>query len=342
MAITAATPDTRRVSRLTRTLIATLVAVVATAAGLLAVWNQIPSLDTILDLLAGANPWWLLAALTGEVVAVLGFALIQRRLVVDLGGALSRRASVELTLTSGAITMALPAGTAFGAGYTYRRLRRSGLRPTDIGVAMVSSAGLLTGTLFLLYLALATPSLLDGLSDVIGRHHTVVLLVAVTLLAVAAVRARRQHGPRAPRDHRPTGRAMTMPGRVVHGMRDYAAASLTAARMISTCSWKYSAGWAVVKWKADFLALVAATFAVGAAVDLVALASIYLGIQLLRQIPLTPGGLGVIEAALLAGLIAAGAAAAPAAAAVIIYRVLTFWLVLPAGAVAALFGQRRA
>ncbi|MEP6562792.1 MAG: lysylphosphatidylglycerol synthase domain-containing protein, partial [Nakamurella sp.] len=85
-----------------------------------------------------------------------------------------------------------------------------------------------------------------------------------------------------------------------------------------------------------------ATLAVGADVDFVSLATVYVGVQIIRQIPFTPGGIGIIEAALLAGLIAAGSAAAPAAAAVVIYRALTFWLVLPAGGIAALLDRATA
>jgi uncharacterized protein (TIRG00374 family) len=95
----------------------------------------------------------------------------------------------------------------------------------------------------------------------------------------------------------------------------------------------------VIKWAADFAVLAAATYAVGAEVDFVALATVYVGIQVLRQVPFTPGGIGLIEAGLLAGLIAAGSAAAPAAAAVVIYRALTFWLILPAGGIAALLDR---
>lgn len=51
----------------------------------------------------------------------------------------------------------------------------------------------------------------------------------------------------------------------------------------------------------------------------------------MRQIPLTPGGLSLIEATLLAGLIAAGAATTPAAAAVLIYRCLSCWATIPIG-----------
>jgi hypothetical protein len=55
-------------------------------------------------------------------------------------------------------------------------------------------------------------------------------------------------------------------------------------------------------------------------------------VQIVRQAPLTPGGMGLIEASLLAGLVAAGAGRSDAAAVVIIYRVLSCWLILPIGA----------
>ena len=328
-----------------RTIISCTVAGVVTAVGVVSVMSQVPSVDSIAELLAAADPGWLLAAVMAEIVAVVAFAMIQRRLVVDLGGALTRRASVELTLTSGAISMALPAGTAFGAGYTYRRLRRTGLRPADIGVTMVASAGILTGTLLVMYVLLATPTLLDSLSGVIGRHHTWVLVLAITLLTLALVRARRsRERPRRRREGPDRPPPVTPLQRVASALRRQAADCSTAALSFTGGSWRSTTGWAAARWSADFVTLIAATYAVGASVDLVALAGLYLGIQALRQIPLTPGGIGVIEAALLAGLVTAGAAAAPAAAAVVIYRVLTFWLVLPAGGLAALLtraGDRR-
>ena len=111
--------------------------------------------------------------------------------MVNLGGDLSRRRSVELTLASGAISSALPAGAALGAGYTYRRLRRAGLRGADAGVTMVASAGMLTGALLLLYLVLTGPTLLDQLAESIGRDHVgglVVLLGAALLYFIVRPR----------------------------------------------------------------------------------------------------------------------------------------------------------
>ena len=130
-----------------------------------------------------------------------------------------------------------------------------------------------------------------------------------------------------------------MRGRVADWITSYIRMSRETFRAIPAPAWRISSAAAVIKWLADFAVLVAATLAVGADVDFVSLATVYVGVQIIRQIPFTPGGIGIIEAALLAGLIAAGSAAAPAAAAVVIYRALTFWLILPAGGIAALLDR---
>jgi putative heme transporter len=77
--------------------------------------------------------------------------------------------------------------------------------------------------------------------------------------------------------------------------------------------------------------LLAAIHAVGVSVPARDLATAYLAIQLIRQIPVTPGGVGVVEASLVVALTATGAAPAPAAAAVILYRLLSCWGLLPVG-----------
>jgi uncharacterized membrane protein YbhN (UPF0104 family)/membrane-associated phospholipid phosphatase len=59
--------------------------------------------------------------------------------------------------------------------------------------------------------------------------------------------------------------------------------------------------------------------------------------RLLTAIPLTPGGLGIVELALISGLTAAGGDHAQVVAAVLVYRVLTYVLPIPFGLVTYLF-----
>jgi putative heme transporter len=103
------------------------------------------------------------------------------------------------------------------------------------------------------------------------------------------------------------------------------------ARTVPTGRWLAVIALAAVNWLTDLACLLAAVHAVGLSVSAGTVATAYLAAQLIRQIPATPGGIGVIEAGLILALTTAGAAAAPAAAAVLIYRLLSCWMVLPIG-----------
>ena len=91
----------------------------------------------------------------------------------------------------------------------------------------------------------------------------------------------------------------------------------------------------------DYAALVCCLAAVGSRphASLVLLA--YVGGALLALIPVTPGGLGFVEAGLTGLLTAAGVGAQNALVSTLAYRVVSFWLPLPAGGLAYLLFRRR-
>jgi len=95
------------------------------------------------------------------------------------------------------------------------------------------------------------------------------------------------------------------------------------------------------RWVLDYLTLIAALYAVGAEprASLVLLA--FCAAQLLGTMPLTPGGLGFVEAGLTGTLALAGVGAGAAVVATLAYRLVSFWLPIPAGAVAAVIHRRR-
>ena len=65
-------------------------------------------------------------------------------------------------------------------------------------------------------------------------------------------------------------------------------------------------------------------------------------VRLLSALPLTPGGLGVVELGLTATLVAAGGEEAPVVAAVLVYRLLTFVLPIPVGMLTYFLWRREA
>ena len=70
---------------------------------------------------------------------------------------------------------------------------------------------------------------------------------------------------------------------------------------------------------------------VGASVSVLHVTAVYLGAAAVASVAPTPGGIGAMEAALIAGLAAFGAPSGPAVAGVLLYRLLTYWLPIVPG-----------
>ena len=78
-------------------------------------------------------------------------------------------------------------------------------------------------------------------------------------------------------------------------------------------------------------AFAASVEAFGGGPGFIVIGAVYLGASALAAAAPTPGGLGAIEAALVAGLTGVGMAAGPAVSAVLLYRLATYWLPVAPG-----------
>jgi hypothetical protein len=107
--------------------------------------------------------------------------------------------------------------------------------------------------------------------------------------------------------------------------------SMAEIRRIPTQRWLLTGAASAANWLLDAASLWAAGRAFGITITVPELALLYLGVQVVRQIPLTPAGIGLVDVALLAGFVAAGVARGPAATAVLRYRLLSSWLIIPIG-----------
>jgi len=81
----------------------------------------------------------------------------------------------------------------------------------------------------------------------------------------------------------------------------------------------------------DFAALVIAIAAFGPVPGLAPLGAAYIGASVVASASPTPGGVGAVEAALIAGLTSIGVEVSQATPAVLIYRLITYWLVMLPG-----------
>jgi uncharacterized protein (TIRG00374 family) len=90
-------------------------------------------------------------------------------------------------------------------------------------------------------------------------------------------------------------------------------------------------GWALANWLLDAAVLLALAATFGRGVPLSAVLLAYVVGQLLAAVPITPGGVGVVEAAMTAALVAAGAPGAAATVTVLGWRLLGHWLPIVGG-----------
>jgi uncharacterized protein (TIRG00374 family) len=81
----------------------------------------------------------------------------------------------------------------------------------------------------------------------------------------------------------------------------------------------------------DFTALVVALGAFGPLPSIGSLGAVYFGASAVGSAAPTPGGVGAIEAAMIAGLTGIGVDIAVATPAVLIYRLITYWAVMLPG-----------
>jgi len=87
-------------------------------------------------------------------------------------------------------------------------------------------------------------------------------------------------------------------------------------------------------------ALVASVEAFGGGPGFILVGAVYMGAAALAAVAPTPGGLGAIEAALVAGLTGAGMSSGLAVSAVLLYRIATYWLPVAPGWVSLRLLQR--
>jgi uncharacterized protein (TIRG00374 family) len=105
--------------------------------------------------------------------------------------------------------------------------------------------------------------------------------------------------------------------------------------------WKRSLAATVGRWAFDYATLLAALAAVGSHPRPALVLLAFCGAQVLAQIPVTPGGLGFVEAGLTAMLALAGVSAGDAVLATFAYRLFSYWLPLPVGLAAYGWHARR-
>jgi uncharacterized protein (TIRG00374 family) len=266
--------------------------------------------------------------------------------VASLPGLSFKQAAI-VTESSTAISNTVPAGSAIGIGVSAAMLRSWGFRRSLITLSLLVSgiwnnlAKLALPVLALAILAIqgnASPARVTA--ALIGIGALVAALVAFAMM-LRSERFARQLGIVSQRVvspflrllHRPPAEgweiATTRFRSKTIGLLHTRWVALTVATIVSHLSL--------------YLVLLLALRDVGVSESEVGWAevlAVFAFVRLLSAIPITPGGLGVVELALTAGLVSAGGARAEVVAAILVYRGLTYLVPIPLGALTYVWWRR--
>jgi uncharacterized protein (TIRG00374 family) len=284
-----------------------------------------------LYLLGRLNAAWLIAGVALEGVSLFCYGLLTRVLLPP-GNRPGLSRLFRIDLAAAAVAHVIPAGTLGSAGIGYRLFTAEGISGVDSGVMMAAKGIGSTVVLnILLWVSLVISIPLAGFHPI---YVTVAIIGAVVLLAAGLLVFGVTHGTeRASRILGAAGRRIPgMGDRLENVIRD-AGNSLSALgrdrRVLSG-----SLTWASLNWLLDAASLWCFVAAFGRLVNPVEMFAAYGIANVAGALPVTPAGLGVVDSVTPLLLVSFGVTRNVATLGVLGWRLVNFWMPIPAGAVA--------
>jgi hypothetical protein len=274
------------------------------------------------------NYAWASGAVLAEVLSIVGYGFLQQKVLQWSGAAISLRSLTLVSLANNAIAYSVPGEPAVSSAYRYRFFRRHGASGASAGwtILTILIAQALGMSLLLLIGVLVA---LTGHTGVQARGTVIVGLFVVVIAGAFLVRRdlllrflgrvvrlfRRVTG-------HPRGDVMKRIESTLQRMHEIPLSSGAAMGLVIM---------ATALWLMDFVILLCCFGAVHAPIPWSGVLLAFGVSQIVTSLPLIPGGLGIVEGSLAVILVAYGAKKVPALAVVLVYRLLTFWLVIIVG-----------
>ena len=287
------------------------------------VWDQ---LATAWQSLISANLWWVAAAIVAAMMSMHSFAQIQRTLLRSAGVTVRQWRSEAAFYAGNALSTTLPGGPVLSATFVYRQQRLWGASPVVASWQLVMSGALQVVGLALL--GLGGAFLLGAKDNPFSLLFTLGGFIALLLLAQAvATRPELIDGIGV----RVLGWVNSVRGKPtdtgLHRWRE--TLSQLESVSLSRRELGVAFGWSLFNWIADVACLAFAAYAAGGHPSLAGLTVAYAAARAVGAIPLMPGGLLVVEAVLVPGLVSSGMSLPNAISAMLIYRLVS-WIFISA------------
>ena len=290
------------------------------------------------DLVREASVPLLVLAVLVEAVSLLFYSLLFRRVLALLRYPVTLALALRINLAGLAAAHLFSAGGVGGAAVTYSVLQKRGMPHSLVLIAVIFQNAFAYSVLFVLFGFGLLTLLLRGQANDVGLVVAAVMVVLLLVVAVygfwllnhpSALRRRARQvvdwlGRRSKRfvvDH---ARLDEWLDGVVDGWRRLRVDGWGHLRTFGL-----SAGY----WAFDILCLQAVMLAFHQWVAIPYVLIAYAVANVVGTFSPTPGGLGAVEAVMIALLAGFGLGSGPAVAVVLVYRLINFWLPIPAGLV---------
>jgi uncharacterized protein (TIRG00374 family) len=260
---------------------------------------------------------------------------------------ISYRQSLISSLASAASSYIAPGGAAVGAGVSFVMLRTAGFRPPTITLALgIVLALSQVATLCFPLVAIVLLWLTGDRNPLLERVAQVglVVLVIVVILAAAGLWSERAARWAGDASAAVASRAMRI---IRRGPVEWSGAELAHFRSealdILRTRWHLLTIGTLAGHLTVYLVLVVCLWGVGVSADEVSLAESFAAwaiTRLIGSLPITPGGIGIVEVGLTASLVGFGGNNAEVLAAVLLYRFATVVVPLVVGGLASLLWRR--
>ncbi|MDO5669317.1 MAG: YbhN family protein [Corynebacterium sp.] len=273
--------------------------------------DQMPFLGDGARRLREASPWAVGAAVLTAGVSIVAMAEVMRLLLSAGGTRIPLRDTTAVTLASNSWSTTLPGGPAFSAVLTYQVQRSWGASRVLCGWFLILSSAV--STMWLVLIGIAGVFFLGA--DVNVRS-LLLTLAAMTLLSGVVYWA--SNNP-------DTLNAWTR-GRFTGTIHQLDSVRLHPGQFALI------SGWSLLNRALDVATLYLCVWAISDQAPAVAgVLLAYTTAKIAGSAQVTPGGLGTVEAAIIATLVASGMTAVDATGAALIYRLVSFALITAVG-----------
>jgi uncharacterized protein (TIRG00374 family) len=289
----------------------------------------VPGVREAAGKLRDVNPALLGLGLFLEIAALFAYTLLTRAALGDESSKISRLRLFRIQMSTKALSSIVPGGSAAGSAMGYRLMTLSGVNGPDAGFAL-ATAGLGSAVVlnFLFWIGLMVSIPIRGVNP--GYSTAAIAGIVLMLVASGIVFGLMEGQGHAEQILRWIARHLRLSeDRAAAGVRhiglrleDLAGDRKLLGRVL---------GWAAANWILDGAALWVFLRAFGASTDIDALIVAFGLVNVLAVIPITPGGLGIIDGLLPVALVGFGLPRATAVLGTATYRLAQFFFPIVLG-----------